>query len=268
MTPRLPSRLGAFRALFAHERRQHALLLAGAVLALLALQLLIAVRAPDLPTGELPARVVFSALLLVVPLAWALLRGVWSVRREFAQATWTLLRSLPLGGGTVLFAKYAWLLTELAVLSALTLGGVFVFAGLDIGWSQVVRYEAGGRTFPVDARLVLEFAKLTLLALLVLAPLPAVALLTAVLSRRFGRGPNVLAGFAAYVLLIALGAALTDLVRTLRPSWPGLAVGSSFQGVVARGDALILPGEFIALSALFTLALLWLAGRVFEGHGE
>ncbi len=253
-------------ALFAKEARQNAPILGFVLLGIFLLQLLIAWRGAGVPLGSgvtdtsVTARVPLAALLTTIPLFWALFKGFWQVRSEYAQHTQTLLRSLPASGFAVLLAKYLWLWVEVVLLSLLTLGGLLLFAGLDTGFGQLTTYQANGQSLSLDARFWTELGKVTLLSAFALAPLPAVAMCATTLGRLVPRA-DLLVNFVAYIGLLVLGSYLLNGLFQLHLNWPGVTVGSSFSSEVAVPT---LHGEFLVLSLVFTGLLLWLAGTLFE----
>lgn len=249
--------------MYAKERRQNTIGLLLGVLGILALHALIFWGDPQFLTGELPGRVILASSLMVVPLVWALIKGVWQVRSEFAQNTHTLLRTLPVSGFAVLLAKYLWLWCEVALLTALVVGGVFVFIGIDIGWAQVGNFEAGSATLPANLRLGADFVQFTLLAALLVAPLPAIALLSSVLAKG-SRELGVLVGFVAYASLVGLFSRLFGALGTLELNLPGLSLGRSFADTLSGARPLVVGGEFLLLSVVFTAAVLWAAGTLFQ----
>lgn len=260
--PSFPQALGA---LFAKEARQNAPILGFVLLGILILQLLIAWRGAGVPLGSdvtgngVTARGPLAAVLTSIPLFWALFKGFWQVRSEYAQHTQTLLRSLPASGFAVLLAKYLWLWVEVILLSLLTLGGVLLFLGLDLGFGQLSTYQANGQNFPIDARFWAELGKVTLISALALAPLPAAAMCATTLGRLVPRA-DLLVNFVAYIALLTLGGYLLNGLQNLRLNWPGITVGDSF----ATGAVPTIHGEFLLLSLVYTGLLLWLAGTLFE----
>ena len=257
--PAPPSFGQALGALFAKEARQNAPILGFVLLGIFLLQLLIAWRGPSLAVDAQGPRAVLAAFLVIIPVFWALFKGFWQVRSEYAQHTQTLLRSLPASGFAVLLAKYLWLWVEVIVLSLLTLGGALLFLGLDLGFGQLSTYQANGQSLPMDARFWLELGKITLLAALAFAPLPAAAMCATTLGRLFPRA-DLLVNFVAYIGLLALSSYLYDGLLQLHLNWPGITIGSSFlTGVLPN-----VHGEFLLLSLVYTGLLLWLAGTLFE----